>query len=647
MREALQHRVRLAVEVTTTTLQTSAEGLVAFLEIKDDDHKHGSSLLQHGCLASSPASLLRLQELTKGLRESLSKTLPCYMIPGDFIAVDNLPLTATAKLDRKRLRALASEHKLRPAKSDIVSPSTDVELSLFSLWGQVLPSSAGEFGVMQDFFRLGGDSLSAVRLVSRAREAGLLIDYAMLRKAPTIRQLALEAMSPSDIVDHAEDSIAAFSLISATTSVPALRQAAVHQCNIDDCMIEDIFPGTPIMQLMVDVKGKPKMFETALVFPVSDDIDFARFQLIWQDMLNDHSIFRTRWFTTNSGDVYQVVLKKDHFHIRVTPSVDVALDDVRKIGSTWTQPHLTYFVPRTETTSASIVWSVHHTRYDAVTIQNICQELNDRYHGATLPARLPFQALVKSRQNECKQRSRQFWTQYHAGAKYKTFFPVPNNYQPSISAVVLRIVPLAVPSELSGPGLKSAVILSSLALLLSKMADTPDVPFSVVRNGRLSPLPGTDTILGLVFELVPMRVSLAGADSTVFSLIQSCVDHADVTWSQTVLSNQEYREYSPECKASLDGRIIVNFVPVSEEATTNGVVGFPQEVSHLGGLGEELALPLRIGGYIRKDSLDMAIMWDKVLFGNDVGLSMMDSFEKVLAQVGRATKETRLKDISF
>jgi len=43
----------------------------------------------------------------------------------------------------------------------------------------------------------------------------------------------------------------------------------------------------------------------------------------------------------------------------------------------------------------------------------------------------------------------------------------------------------------------------------------------------------------------------------------------------------------------------------------------------------------------------MAIMWDKVLFENGVGASMMDGFEKVLGQVGSATKETRLKDISF
>jgi len=180
-------------------------------------------------------------------------------------------------------------------------PSTDIEKDLISLWESVLPHSKSGFGVTHDFFQLGGDSLIAVNLVSKAREAGILIDYDMLRKAPTVRQISLVARTRESLGEEFSPDITPFSLIKDDVALSELRQQAVHECDIKDDLIEDIFPATEVMDTFIKVKGRKKMWESALIFPISEGVDIEKLQLAWKQKMNDRSLFRTRCFVAKSG----------------------------------------------------------------------------------------------------------------------------------------------------------------------------------------------------------------------------------------------------------------------------------------------------------------------------------------------------------
>jgi len=286
-----------------------------------------------------------------------------------------------------------------------------------------------------------------------------------------------------------------------------------------------------------------------------------------------------------------------------------------------------------------------------MTIQHIRQELDNRYHGVAPPIRQSFQALIEFQQAQSKEQTRRFWREHHAGARYRALYPVPTDYQPNVTGLALRHLSLGTPAGLSSTGLNNAVIFVAWALIFAKMAGASDVPFDLIRSGRVSSVSGIDTILGDVNEQVPMRVTVPSAqqdsetDTTIFSMIKSCAANLDTTRSYPRLSAKDYRAYSPECDAFMDSRINVNFLPLPEQGMEGGVIGFPSEISHLGGMGEELAVNFGIGGFIRNDSVDMVILWDKVLYGENVGLPLLDKFEKVLAQIMQATKETRVVDI--
>ncbi|MGH8083128.1 MAG: condensation domain-containing protein, partial [Lysobacter sp.] len=99
------------------------------------------------------------------LRVYLRERLPAYMVPAAFVALDAWPLTANGKIDRK---ALPAPQDRDFARSAFEAPEGATEIALATLWQDVL--GVERVGRHDDFFVLGGHSLTAVRLLSRVRE---------------------------------------------------------------------------------------------------------------------------------------------------------------------------------------------------------------------------------------------------------------------------------------------------------------------------------------------------------------------------------------------------------------------------------------------------------------------------------------------
>ena len=98
------------------------------------------------------------------LRGYLTERLPEYMVPAAFVVLEALPLTPNGKLDRRALPApsFSGDRQQR------VAPATELERQLHGLWSEVL--GHGDFGISDNFFQLGGDSLAAARLASRLEQ---------------------------------------------------------------------------------------------------------------------------------------------------------------------------------------------------------------------------------------------------------------------------------------------------------------------------------------------------------------------------------------------------------------------------------------------------------------------------------------------
>ena len=133
------------------------------------------------------------------LRAALQQWLPDYMVPGAFVQLDQLPLTANGKLDRSALLAL--QPVSATAGGDQVSPRSPVEKIVAETWQQVL--GVERVGIYDNFFALGGDSILSLQIVSRLSQAGFTMTPQDLFQHPTVAELSA-ALEHTSTAVHAE-----------------------------------------------------------------------------------------------------------------------------------------------------------------------------------------------------------------------------------------------------------------------------------------------------------------------------------------------------------------------------------------------------------------------------------------------------------
>ncbi|GEM_PF-3593495 len=124
------------------------------------------------------------------LSEKLSADLPSYMIPQEFIRVDELPRLPNGKIDHKQLLTFKtnSNHSYGSDR-----PLNKIESGLLEIWKEVLQNN--HINVHDNFFQIGGDSISSIRIISKAKNKGLHLLPNHLFEFQTIEELAKQVQS--------------------------------------------------------------------------------------------------------------------------------------------------------------------------------------------------------------------------------------------------------------------------------------------------------------------------------------------------------------------------------------------------------------------------------------------------------------------
>ncbi|MFB6622945.1 amino acid adenylation domain-containing protein [Streptomyces sp. NPDC056374] len=436
-------------------------------------------------------------------RAQVTDALPDHMVPSAVVVLDApLPLTPNGKLDAK---ALPEPRWTSLTGTD--TPSTPAETALAALFADVL--GLPTVGVHDSFFELGGDSIVAIQLVNRAREAGLAITPRDVFRSRTVAALARTAGE--------------------TVPAPARPRVALDP---------DALPVSPLQEgfffhAEFDHRAADLYFVQE-VLDLAGPVDPDRLRRALQLLLDRHPLLRASFRQLPGGEVVQRLADHVTLPWREADTAETGLDDILRADRAerfaLDRPPLLRATLVKDGRHHRLLLTLHHIVADGWSVAVLLRELTDAYRGAALPAPAapePYLSWLAGRDRDA---AREAWRQALTGLDEPTRLPAltaPGNGPARPEHVDTRL-PHDLTEALTTYARTRGLTLSSVfhgvwGLLLGALTGGRDVVFGTTVSGRTTEVAGLDSAVGLFINTVPARVTLR-PEETLTELLRRVQD---------------------------------------------------------------------------------------------------------------------------
>ncbi|KAL8924366.1 MAG: hypothetical protein Q9208_004148 [Pyrenodesmia sp. 3 TL-2023] len=524
VRNQLDANVHFAIELIIPGMGGESSKCLAVFVCPQTEESVLATVSENGVLPVS-ASLL---DTFKGLEAALTKALPKHMIPSMYIPCARLPLTSSGKLDRKQLRSTAKAMTdtqiamCRLSGATGREPSTAAEKTMAGLWESILNLAPGSVGADAQFFRMGGDSIAAIRLVTAARSKGINLTVANIFRNATLSEMCGDApLTDLSKADAPPPGPQCFELLPAGIPNEKMIDEVSKLCKVDAKDVQDIYPCTTIQEGLMALSSKQS---GAYVAQNSYDItlmDVDRLKSAWDAVVAAEPILRTRIVYTDSLAFLQVVVNE-----QIEWKEDVhSVDAVDKVLPAYNGGKLSGYAIVREPAKTYFVWTIHHALYDGWSLDLIMNKVQQRYQNtaSTLPEKSPaFANFIQYITQVDSATSKDFWRSRLSETASPQYPMLPNPaYQPHVTGVVSHATPIAriSGSEVTVPSL----IRAAWALTISAYCNSEDVVFGETVTGRDVPVDGVLDMTGPTLATVPVRIQ-AKRDFTVSQYLKTLQD---------------------------------------------------------------------------------------------------------------------------
>ncbi|PCK05040.1 MAG: non-ribosomal peptide synthetase, partial [Alteromonadaceae bacterium] len=252
--------------------QTQVEQAVLSVRSSHPEAPSGGEKVLAAYIVTREGQAFDVDQLCAGL----SAKLPDYMLPTTFTQIDKVPLTINGKLDRRAL-----PEPQRPEGQGHVAPRNDKEEKLCAIWQNIL--GLAEVGIEDNFFRVGGHSINAIRLMAAIREElGIDVPLALLFEYPTVAELGRHLQGGLvDVIPHVEQAHYPLSFAQARL-----------------LFIERFEKGTDAYHIPYYVK-------------LSSNSELEVLTRAFNLVINRHTVLKSVYFDHENGETYQRVLNDD------------------------------------------------------------------------------------------------------------------------------------------------------------------------------------------------------------------------------------------------------------------------------------------------------------------------------------------------
>ncbi|WP_190019749.1 non-ribosomal peptide synthetase [Streptomyces hiroshimensis] len=463
-----------------------------------------------------------------GLRRFAARRLPEHMVPAAVVFLPGLPLTPSGKLDHRALPAPEYTGSGRGG-----APRDERESLLCALFGELL--GASDVGVHDSFFDLGGDSITALRLASRATEAGIPLTPQAVFTHKTVSEMCAHAgeLPPAPEAGRAADD--ATELVSLSGDERARLDAAWAGAG----GLEDVLPLAPLQEGMLfhallgdgDSDGSSSgadVYTVQKVFGLEGPLSAGALREACRALVRRHSALRAAFVQNDAGEPLQLVVRDVEVPVHEHDLRDLApgerdprlaellAQDKRTRFDMTAPPLLRFSLIRLEEERRLLVISAHHILFDGWSLPLLLRDLLAlRHGGAGLPEPVPFRSYLAWIAGRDRAEAERVWREALADLDGPTLVAPAG---PEADGALPRLLVTELPEELTSRLGRAArargitlntVVQGAWALLLNTLTGRTDVVFGSTVSGRPPRLPGVDEIVGMAMNTVPVRVRVA------------------------------------------------------------------------------------------------------------------------------------------
>ena len=477
--------------------------LVAFVSMLNV--QLGSEEARKSILISADFLMIHSQPIL----QNLAKVLPGYMVPSILIPVRYIPQTSTGKTDRKMLRQaveLLSPNQLTAYLHDchieVIQPSTDDERLVRNIWAEVLRIPSDTINARSNFFHLGGDSVTAMRLVRVARSNGKYLTVADVFRLPTLSEIAQNWVPVDPHAHHGHES-SAFSLVNVMDLPSFLAEKISKPFQIEVEMIVDVLPATLHQSFEIQAPCK------YMTFTFDYNVDSYHVLRSWRKVVQQYDILRTVFIPYQDGHL-QIVLKSLDHDLEYHKTFEGKPEDIIKIDCAAGPPAagrspLKIIIMKTMQ-EVYLTLRISHAQYDGWSFGELLKDWGRAFAGLPFVEKTQFPNFVYVTSRADQKSAYGYWKNLLSAAQTTCFHKPSING--SLSAPVNRIEITRSTNPITVPGDFTVATLAKAAwtLVLAKRLSRSDVVMFQLTSGRRSGRLGIQDTIGPCLVLLPIRI---------------------------------------------------------------------------------------------------------------------------------------------
>lgn len=589
------------------------------------------------------------------LSSQLSVRLPQYMVPSLFITTKYMPLNTSAKLDRKTLATLAVN--LDPEKLSGYSlaseiggspPVTAMETCMQGIWSEILRTPPENIRCESSFLQLGGDSITAIYVVTAARQKGISLFVQDIFDDPRLSQVALKARSLNDANSAASNSIEPFGLLDHTQREWVVSKAPRYLCDLEpDQDIEDAYPCTSLTEGLMALSVKqPGSYVMTYAYQLSDSADLGRFQTAWEKTVNICGNLRTR-IVLLKGVPIQVIVKgpvtwDEPGSTSLRGFFDLPIQHSFSYGKA-----LSRYTILVDAGQTYFLWTVHHSVYDGWSMRVMLDTFQRLYSDLELKSLPQYSKFIKYTLDTDQEEVVEFWSSKLEGATRASFPPKLDLPETPQSAMRLHAYNIPLPSQSQESITKATILRAAWGILLARYSDSKDICFAATSSGRQTQLEGVELMPGPTIATVPFRLRL-DQKQTISKFLLSIQNQALEMVPFEQMGLQNISRISPEARAACESSSLLVIQPPAR-ASTEGVLshGELEQKLSLDSMQSYVGFSLVAIVSLGDESLNLRLFYDSAILSEAHIEAMAHAFDHVVQQLMTQDENLLLSSVSL